>query len=172
MKARNILLIIVIGLSTINLAQAQFKAYQFQNRANGQYLSVADDKSGISLQEKTAENRLNQYFILKRLSNGNTLIATAQNPNLFLKNDGTFETVAEGANTSAFEWQIELAASDSGPANDQVYGVLIAVNKASNPLLGTAAGGNATQFYPMPNDIYNQTSERVCFAITARTKMF
>ena len=66
MKTKHIILVFV-GLVWLALqfTQAQFTTYSFQNRANGQYLSVAEDKSGITLAQKTVENRLNQYFILK-----------------------------------------------------------------------------------------------------------
>ena len=149
MKTKHIILAF-LGLFWLALqfTQAQTTTvYQFQNRSNGKYLSVAADASSITLAEKTSKNRLNQYFILKELSNGNLLIASCQNPRLFLKKDGTFSEIA-GATTD-YEWSIDLGASNSGPANAQVYGILVSESLANNQVLGMNSDGTkAFQNYP------------------------
>ena len=168
MKTKHII-ITIIGVFWLALqctqAQTEYTAYQFENRANGQFLSLADDESGITLTEKTNSNRLNQYFILKRLGDGKVLIASAQNFDIFLKNDGTFSEIS-GA-TDDYEWEINFSGNSGSP-----YCILVAVNKASDPVLGTASSGETVQFYAQPTDVYNDSSERVCFNITSRTKIF
>ena len=171
MKTKQIILFL-LGLCWISLqfAQAQTNTvYQFQNRSNGKYLSVADDESSITLAEKTSKNRLNQYFIIKEISNGNLLIASCQNPRLFLKKDGTFSEIA-GATTD-YEWSIDLGASNSGPANAQVYGVIVSESLASNPVLGMNADGTKA-FQAYPSDIFNDGAEKICFAIISRNNLF
>ena len=167
MKTKHIIITIIgIFWLTLQCTQAQdYTVYQFENRANGQFLSLADDESGITLTEKTSLNSLNQHFILKELGDGKVLIASAQQVDLFLKNDGTFEEIS--GSTDDFEWEIQIAGNSGNP-----YCLLIAVNLASNPVLGTASSGANVQFYSKPTNIYNDTSEKVCFSIHSTTKMF
>ena len=176
MKTKHIIFIFA-GLFwlTLQFTQAQdYTVYKFQNRANGQYLSVGQTSNGspsITLTEKTLENNLNQHFILTRQGSGIVLIASAQNPSMFLKNDGTFEELSDGDSTTDFEWKVKLAANLANEDNTgDPYGILVAVNKASMPVLGTS--DSAVQFYDSPTDIYNDSSERVCFRIVKATEMF
>ena len=172
MKTRHII-ITIIGLFwlSIHFTQAQdYTVYQFQNRANGLFLSVADNQGSITLTEKTSENQINQCFFLKKSSNGHLLIGATQNPLLFLKKDGTFDQ--PNGNTDDFEWNIELADHTNRPAGEALYGVLRAVNGGANPVLGTNSGNNGTQLYSYPNDVVNDANERLCFIISTKTKIF
>ena len=176
MKTKHIIFIFAgIFWLTLQFTQAQtYKVYKFQHRANGQYLSVGQTSDGtpaLTLTEKTLENRLNQSFILKELSNGSVLITTAQNPSMFLKNDGTFEELADGYSTAAFEWKIKLTASSLGTANDQLYCMLLAVNPSGNPVLGVNSSGTVS-FQALPTDIYNNASEIICFKLIPEAELF
>ena len=169
MKTKQIIIIAGIFWLALQFTYAQnFTVYKFQNRANGEYLSLADDKSSITLTEKTDENRLNQSFILQKLTGDKVLIASAQDPTLFLKNDGTFSAIVGGV-TADYEWELKLAGSSL--ANAKLYCLLVAVNINGNPVLGMTNNGTKS-FQAMPNDIYNDSGEIICFRLYSESSLF
>ena len=107
-----LLLVFTLLINTTVLAQNQVFSLGPQNN---QKMAVSIADGALVIQKITEDGaKASQKFLLKRLTNGNILIASAANPLLCLKHTGTTVELSElNKNDSEdFEWKIEYLDED------------------------------------------------------------
>lgn len=91
-------------------AQQNYTTYQFLSEKDGRALTVVNTTLKGEA-ERIQENELVQFFILKRTTDGKTLILSAANNSLFLKRSGNSVVLStvNGTPGSDYEWTIRYA---------------------------------------------------------------
>lgn len=103
--------IVLISLSATSYAQNQVFALVSQQ---DQTQAIDAKEGNLSVSSINTRQMLpSQKFILKRLINGNIMIASAAHPDKCLKHTGTSVALATvGEDTQDFEWRIEYLDDD------------------------------------------------------------
>ena len=103
--------IILIGIAATSTAQNQ--VFSLVSKVDkSQAVSVSNGALTVLSIDESSSNKA-QKFILKRLINGNIMIASAAHPDMCFKHTGTGVELAKlEDNTSDFEWRIEFMADD------------------------------------------------------------
>lgn len=105
------MVVLIVGLTTGLCAQNQVFTLLAEHNLS-QAVSVNE---GVLKVLEVDESKMgkSQKFILKRLINGNIMIASAEHPNMCFKHTGTSVELSRiGATTTDFEWKIEYIADD------------------------------------------------------------
>ncbi len=141
---KHIFLCIVLCMAAIGMSQAQetqlFRFVGKRTNSEGQKLvlhhNLDDNKANavaISNEDFNAKDGYLQAFILKRVSPGKVLIASAKKSTHFLKrsetiqngstNEITFSPITDTDNLDAYTWEIEFAGNNSDEIIIQASGL-------------------------------------------------
>ena len=116
MKKQFYLLGLFLLLSTgLSQAQEQYTTFKMVFKESGHYLSNENGALSV-LPKKTNANSLSQLFILKRVGRGQILVASAAQPELFLKKieNQVILSPYNGDNGEDFRWEVNYEQGDEG----------------------------------------------------------
>lgn len=155
MKALNYILPLVLVFLLVTETQAQYQAFTFVTKKdNGKVLTVQNNQLVALSTNTKAGNKATQQFFMKRLSNGNVILANVAYPELCIKRSGTTISLATpGSNTTDFQWRLDFAGNDlyliTNPSNISQALMIQSNNVIKLATVPTFSSNNANQ-----NDSY------------------
>ena len=156
MKNLKYIMLVAMFFCSVAMTQAQYKAFKFVTKKdNGKVLTMNGNQLVALSTNTKVGNQSTQQFLMKRLSNGNVIIANVANPEMCIKRSGTTITLANpgSGSTSNFEWRLDFAGNDlyiiTNPSNDRQALTIQSNNVVKLTTVATFSSGNANQ-----NDSY------------------
>ncbi|MGB0524497.1 MAG: RICIN domain-containing protein [Flammeovirgaceae bacterium] len=113
MKSIFTLFLGMVWCSLAYVSQAQNQVFSLVSQQDHSLVISVKDGDLAVLDVDSEHDKNSQKFILKRLINGNIMIASAAHPERCFKHTGTtVELAALDEHTADFEWKIEYIAND------------------------------------------------------------
>ena len=156
MKQFKYILSVFFVLMLMAESQAQYKAFKFVTKKNnGQVLTIQNNQLVALATNTKVGNTSTQQFFMKRLANGNVIIANVAYPELCIMRSGTTISLSNpgSGSTSNYEWRLDFAGNDlyliTNPSNTTQALMIQGNGVIKMATVATFASGNANQ-----NDSY------------------